>query len=265
VSGAVTDIDAIELIATPTSFGPGVADNISSFWSYTGNWTTYYGVGPYLNSNTYSTTIGDSAQILVSGGQQVKLTYAKGSNRGVTDVYIDGVKVASIDAYSATLEWQRTWSSDILTSGLHSVRLVHVSGTMTDIDAIEVIDTPSSLTPGIADNVSSLWTYTGRWTAYAGTGPYLNTSNYSTAIGDSAQILVSGGQGIRLTYVKGSNRGVIDVYIDGVNVGTINANSPTLSWQTTWDSPVISTGLHSVRFVHTSGSLIDIDAIEVLP
>jgi hypothetical protein len=34
---------------------------------------------------------------------------------------------------------QETWTSDILTSGLHTVRFVHASGDYTDIDALEVL------------------------------------------------------------------------------------------------------------------------------
>jgi hypothetical protein len=78
--------------------GPGKYDDVSGLarWSYTGTWTAWAGSGPYLGTNHYSTTIGDAAQVNITGGQQIKLTYARGTNRGVTDVYIDGVKVASI-------------------------------------------------------------------------------------------------------------------------------------------------------------------------
>jgi hypothetical protein len=70
-----------------------------------------------------------------------------------------------------------------------------------------------------------------------------------------------------LTYVKASNRGLIDVYVDGTKVGQINAKSSATAWQQTWTSPVLTSGQHTVRFVHAgaSGTYIDVDAITILP
>jgi hypothetical protein len=241
---------------------PGIADDSDALWSYSGDWNSYNGAGPYLDTVHYSGTIGDSAQIAISGGQQIKLTYIMGSNRGVTDVFIDDVKVASIDAYSTAFGWQVTWTSGVLTNGLHTVRFVHASGAYTDIDAIELFATlPTSLLPGMADDIDLLWSYSGDWTAYHGVGPYSNTLHYSSSIGDSAQIMVSGSQQVKLTYVTSFNRGNIDVYIDGVKVTSIDAYSTTPSWQKTWASDLLSTGLHTVRLVHASGTHIDIDSI----
>jgi hypothetical protein len=268
VSGAYTDIDAIEVVevfVAPPSLLPGIADDGDALWQYSGDWWTYNGSGPYSNTIHISGTIGDSAQIVISGGQQIKLTYLMASNRGVTDVYIDGVKVTSIDAYSPGFSWEKTWSSDVLTTGLHMVRLVHVSGAYTDIDAIEVFATPPSLLPGIADDSDALWQYSGDWSTYNGSGPYLNTLHTSSTIGDSAQIMISGGQQIKLTYMTFSNRGVTDVYIDGIKVASIDAYSLDFNWGTTWTSDILTTGPHTVRLVHASGAYIDIDSLEVLP
>jgi hypothetical protein len=139
VSGAYTSIDAIELIPTSARLLPGgIADDGNTLWSYSGEWITYAGAGPSSDTLHYSNTIGDSAQIVIDGGQQIKLTYLAADNWGITDVYIDGVKIASIDANSP-FNWQGTWTSETLTSGLHMVRLVHSSGTYTSIDALEVL------------------------------------------------------------------------------------------------------------------------------
>jgi parallel beta-helix repeat protein len=263
-SGAFTDIDAIEVFAAPQALQPGIADDSDALWNYSGDWTTWNGAGPASSTLHYSGTIGDSAKILISGGQQIKLTYLTTTNRGITDVYIDGVKVTSIDAYAPGFNWQVTWSSDLLTSGFHTVRLVHASGAYTDIDAIEVIATPQALQPGIADDSDALWSYNGAWTAIDMAGPYSNTFHYSSAIGDSAQIVISGGQQIKLTYLTTANRGITDVYIDGVKVTSIDAYAPGFNWLVTWSSNVLTSGLHTVRLVHASGAYTDIDAIEVI-
>jgi hypothetical protein len=59
---------------------------------------------------------------------------------------------------------------------------------------------------------------------------------------------------------------LIDVYVDGVKITTINANSSSLQWQQTYTSPVLSAGNHTVRFVHAGGGThVDVDAITILP
>ena len=263
------DVDAIEVIATPASLTPGtIADDFDALWKYYGTWTTQSGItGPYAGTVHNSAVAGNSAQILVSGGQQIKLTYTGNSTRGKTDIYIDGAKVATIDMYSPSLKWQQTWTSDILTTGLHSVRFVKTTSSPTDIDAIEVIASPASLAPGtVADDTSTVWKYYGTWTTQSGlTGPYAGTVHNSSILGNSAQVLVSGGQRIKLTYTGNTTRGKVDVYIDGSKVATIDMYSATLQRQKTWTSGTLSAGLHSVRFVHATASPIDVDAIEVLP
>jgi len=59
-------------------------------------------------------------------------------DRGVLEVYVDEVKVASIDE-SGTGAWQQTWTSDLYAAGTHTVHLVHAGGPITDIDAITVL------------------------------------------------------------------------------------------------------------------------------
>jgi hypothetical protein len=145
--------------------------------------------------------------------------------------------------------------------------LVHASGLTTDVDSIEVLPdyTIPSLKPGIADDIDPLWSYSGDWTIYAGGGPYANSLHMSNTIGDSAQIKIEGGSHFKVTYLQYSNRGMIDVYVDDVKVDSINATSDIFELQKIWMSGTISSGLHTLRFVHASGAVIDIDAIEVLP
>jgi hypothetical protein len=61
-------------------------------------------------------------------GEQLQLAYRAGPTAGQVDVYIDGVKVATIVQTSATWMWQKTWTSELLAAGEHSLRLVYASG-----------------------------------------------------------------------------------------------------------------------------------------
>jgi hypothetical protein len=75
-------------------------------------------------------------------GTQIKLIYLASSMSGILDVYVDGVKVGSIDQHSGGWDWQQSWTSGQLSAGTHMLRLVYASGgsdTLASVDAITVI------------------------------------------------------------------------------------------------------------------------------
>ncbi len=76
--------------------------------------------------------------------------------------------------------------------------------------------------------------------------------------------LVFAGTQFTLTYTGHPNRGQVHVYVDDVNVGTINQYNPSLTWQRTWASPTFANGTHTVKLVHATGSIADIDAIQII-
>jgi hypothetical protein len=47
------------------------------------------------------------------------------------------VLVGTINAYNASMVFQSRWSKDV-TSGTHTVKVVHKSGAYVDVDAIEI-------------------------------------------------------------------------------------------------------------------------------
>ncbi|HSB01652.1 MAG TPA: fibronectin type III domain-containing protein, partial [Anaerolineales bacterium] len=245
---------------SPLPVTAGTYDDTDVNWIYTGAWTAYTGTGPYNGTTHYTNTVGNEAQITINGAK-FAFTYLKASSRGLIDVYVDGSKVGQINANSSTLAWQQTWISPTLTAGVHAVRFVHAGGnTYIDIDKIQVFDAASA---GTYDDPDSHWIYTGTWTVNTGTGPYNNTSHYSGTVGSEAQFTFNGSSFV-LTYLKANNRGLIDVYVDGVKVDQINANNATVAWQQTWTSAVYTAGVHTVRFVHAGGgTYIDIDAIQI--
>jgi hypothetical protein len=241
----------------------GTYDDRNANWIYTGPWTAYTGSGPASNTSRYVSTNGSQAQISIDGSKFI-FTYVKAANRGLIDVYVDGNKVGTINARSTTTTWQATWTSPLLTPGIHLVSFIHVgaNGTYIDVDKIQVLDAVGA---GTHDDTNVNWVYTGTWTSYPGTGPAGDTDHYTNVVGNEAQLIFTG-TGFTLTYVKASNRGSIDVYVDGDKVGTLNARSTTTVWQQVWISPTFTSGTHVVRFVHAGGgTYIDIDAITITP
>jgi hypothetical protein len=125
---------------------------------------------------------------------------------------------------------------------------------------------PTPMGPGIYDDTHTSWSYTGTWTVVATTGPYNGTDRYSNDLTATASLTFTG-SGFIFKYLKYSNRGNIEVWIDGVKVDTINAYSASLVWQATYTKSGLSAGTHTVIFKHggPNGMFIDTDSIEILP
>ncbi|KAF0109316.1 MAG: mpr [Anaerolineaceae bacterium] len=380
--------DAAAQVVIP--LGMGVHDDNNSNISYGGAWIYYPLItGPYLKTLHLSNTVGNSATFYYSGAS-FTLTYTAAANRGKMDVYIDNVKVATLNMYSLATVWQKKWISPTVPMGIHTVRLVHFSGTYVDVDAITIPDSvppaaiinlngasgaaPGSVTltwdavgdDGISGTAASyqvrysntpistevLWTaatpitvgvpvpgpfgtpetmtvtglfpgntyyfsvrakddvgnlgglsnspglqaaptsplavgmhddpnpnivYLGAWTFYPSlTVSYGSTLHMATATTTGAaannQVIFSfTGNRFILNYVKAPNRGIVDVYLDGIKVTTLNLYNSTTIWRATWDSelvvPTMPYGTHTVRlqqiFVSTTRPYMDVDAIEV--
>jgi uncharacterized repeat protein (TIGR02543 family) len=243
-----------------TALGAGTHDDGNAAWTYSGDWMSYTGGGPYLNTLHYSTSVGDSAEVSFIG-EQFQLTYTAMVDRGVVDVFVDGEKVVTLNE-SGPGSWQQKWSSDPLEAGNHTVRLVHASGGIVDIDAITVIAQANILSAGSYDDASNALLLTTNWIPYSGPGPSADTLRFSISAGEAAQFSFSGEQ-FGFTYSQMSGRGVMDVYVDGVKVTSVNEEGPG-AWQQRWISNPLPAGIHTVRLVHASGLIVDLDAIQVL-
>ena len=144
---------------------------------------------------------------------------------------------------------------------LHTVTLTHASGSITDVDAI-IISNLDPLSAGTYDDNDARLQYSGNWTVYSSASAHQGNSRYSQTIGDTVSFHFTGTQ-LSLLYTGLTNRGTMQVYIDGSLVDTINQYSSTLTWQNRWDSASVTPGLHKVRLVHASGAINDLDAILV--
>jgi hypothetical protein len=256
---AYQDVDAIQIVAP---VGAGIYDDTNSAWLYDAGWSTYSGSGPYNNTLHYNGTAGTTASLTFSGTQFI-LSYTAYNNRGSFEVWVDGGLVTTINAYSASLVWQKTYTSPQYSAGVHTVMLKDVGGSAyQDVDAIQII---SPVTAGMYDDTHAGWTYAGTWTTYSGAGPYNNTLHYSSAVGSTASFAFNGTQFV-LSYAVYSNRGSFEVWVDGVYVTTVNAYNASLLWQKAYISPVYSAGNHTVLLKNVGPSgVTDVDAIRILP
>jgi hypothetical protein len=95
--------------------------------------------GPYLDTWRYSNTVVDSSAQVSFHGRQVKLIYLAGPDLGSADVYVDGVKVGTLDESDPAWLWQSEWTSGLFPEGDHSLRILYTTGSMFDIDALTVL------------------------------------------------------------------------------------------------------------------------------
>jgi hypothetical protein len=136
-------------------------------------------------------------------------------------------------------------------------------GSRCDIGAYEAASAIAG--SGTYDDTHPVWLYTVNWTIYTGSGPYNNTTHYTSTTGDAAIVLFNGTQ-FSLTYTRSSSYGSIAVYVDNALVTTINTYSASTLWQQTYTSPVYPAGPHTVRFVHAGGgNYVEVDAITIMP
>jgi len=239
--------------------GSGIYDDTNSNWVYSGTWTAST-PGPAYNSTLdYTMTPGDSASFTFSG-TNFTLYYTQYSNRGSIQVFMDGslTPLTTINA-SGALVWQKTYTSPTFAPGAHTVVFKHggPSGSTIDIDAIQILAT--------YDDTDSNWSYGGTWTASTPGPAYNSTLHYTMTPGDTASFMFTG-TGFTFYYTQYSNRGNIQVFLDGslTPLTTINA-SGALLWQKSYTSPTFTSGTHTVVFKHggPSGTTIDVDAITI--
>ncbi|MEZ0395979.1 MAG: C1 family peptidase [Anaerolineales bacterium] len=265
-TGAVVDLDAVAVmnVPPPSPLDPGTYENTNTNLLYTGPWQTYTGSGPTNNTLHYSTTIGDDV-IFQINGNRFSLTYTGFTNRGVAEIYVDGSLYATLNQYNSSLAWQRTWSSGILPGAApHTIRIVHKTGAVVDLDAVTVTSIPA-LPIGVYNNTHASIVYRGAWTLYSATGPTDGNLYYSTAIGNDISFSIEGHR-FALIYTGYINRGTVEIYVDGSLYDTLNQYDTSLAWQKQWVSGILAgPGPHVIRLVHKTGAVVDLDGVIVLP
>ncbi len=250
-----------------TPLPPGTYEDANSNLLYLGSWQTYTGSGPTANTLRYSTAIGDEALFLIDGNR-FTLTYTGHVNRGEAEIYVDGALYATLNQYNSSLAWQRTWTSGILPGATpHTIRIVHKTGTYIDLDALTVqnVPPPGPLAPGTYDDTDTNIIYGNGWQTYTASGPTNNVLHYSTVVGSEASFQINGNR-FTLTYTGFTNRGTAEIYVDGALYATLNQYNSSLAWQRTWTSGILPGATpHTIRIVHKTGAVVDLDGITVQP
>lgn len=199
---------------------------------------------------------------------------------GKADVYLDNIKVATVDCYAPTAEAVTSatlWDSlDLgeLADGPHTLRIRLTgaknpasSGYVVVVDKFEVT-APVPAQEGVRVNESS-GTFTGSWIAASSTTYVGGGYRYSRWAGAKISYTFTG---TKIAWIgpRTGSYGRADVYIDGVKRATVSQYG-TLGWRyRVWESGTLSRGVHTIeiRVLGTkesasSGTIVVVDGFDV--
>ena len=228
----------------------------NEYYSVTGyNWQTQ--IGSFKFPSCGSTISGN---VGVGG---VTLSYTDGTAKTVTSANDGSYSLSVSYNWSGTV----TPSKTCYTFNPLSITYSNVTTNQTAQNYTYSITTGCIPTAGTYDDPDAGWTYTGSWTALSSmTGPYNGTDHRTNDLSATASFTFTG-TGFVYYYVTHTSRGQIGVWVDGTLIKTINANG-TLKWQSTYVSPILAAGTHTVVFKNASTSTsyyIDADALTIIP
>jgi hypothetical protein len=115
-----------------------------------------------------------------------------------------------------------------------------------------VVNTPVPPTPTPAttfDDKSSSFVYSTGWTTVSTSKAYLGSYRETTQ-NDATATLAFTGQSFSIIYKGGVTFSKLEVYVDGVLVGTLNQKLTTTTYQSRWDYPgQLAYGNHALQLV----------------
>jgi hypothetical protein len=127
--------------ATAATFKLTAAQESSTAIKYVGTWPIAALTGAYGGSTASTSVAGNTATYTFTGRYIAWIT-EKDPTHGQAEVWLDGVKLATIDDFSSSLLPRRVMFSQAVTPGTHTIQIRVLStkalastGTRTDIDA----------------------------------------------------------------------------------------------------------------------------------
>jgi len=128
-----------------------------------------------------------------------------------------------------------------------------------DVTAVATGGTPVGI--GTYDDKSSYWSYTGTWSVVSSPGNINNYIHVANQLGSTASLYFTGTQ-FRLYYNTGLGMGLMDLYLDGVYLTTIDEDF-LYTVQMTYVSPILTLGPHLLKLVQKTVPYINFDGAAV--
>lgn len=259
-SPAIVDFGGLPVAESTKDFTGGViqpGEGPATFLA----WRAVRTSAAYGGSYVVDDVAGATASYRFTGSSIIWYTNI-GPSYGIADLYIDGVKRAVVNSYSATTHYRAAFTVSGFSYAGHTLTVrvrgvkgnSHGTGTNVAIDAFSargiLVSTPS---------LSYVW---GTVATSAALGSLYSWANEP---GASASFTFRG-TSIEWDTVTGPQMGLCKVYIDGVLKATINNYSPATTYNVKKTFTGLTDAVHSIRIIvsgthqaASSGSFIVVD------
>ena len=280
ISGQVTATPATYPVTVTATDTNGASNSASFNWTVLSQQTTVqdssplitYGywqgvTDPAASGGTYrqnAYTTGHAS--FTFSGTAVKWATIKGPDKGIASVTIDGVSKGKFDLYSAT-KTPSVLTFSGLASKSHTIKIV-VTGTKNSASSgynvpIDAFTVGTTTTQDSSTKITYGW-WAGKTSTSASGGTYR-----SAASAGPASFTFTGTQ-VRWITTTGPSYGKAEVYLDGVDQGTVDLYSPATHWQTAKSYSASGPGQHTLTIqvlaqknTASTGKAVNIDAFTV--
>ena len=241
-------------------------DQTNAYIVKTGTWTDYAKTAACGGSYGRSSTQGATATVWFTG-TQIHWIAMEGTTTGTADVYLDGVRVTSINLAANPAKYQQdVYSSPTLPKGLHRLEIVNTSTMNMTLDAVDIVGAISAPRTRYEQTDSHI-VKAGSWSDFTKSAASGGSYGRSSTSGASATITFTG---TRLDWIamKGTTTGIADVYLDGDKVATVDLSAATAAYQVmAWSTGGVTNGVHTVKIQldagSPSGKNLTLDAVDV--
>ncbi|MBI1278935.1 MAG: hypothetical protein GC179_12475 [Anaerolineaceae bacterium] len=281
VGSTYSNIDQISLLGDTDYLAPGTYQENDINVTYSSGWTPQSLVTAIGGSRSYTNQDKASVSFKINNTvsrvviYRTTLTGVYGSMKVYLDTDLNN-PIATINHTSATLLSDQPAVINIGTLGNHTITLVNVGSTYSDLDQITLLTSSTRLSAGTTGNTYQETfpdiTYTGSWafqavsTALGGSRKYTNTNNDTVSFdidNTVSRVIV-----YRTTY-PGSVYGPMEVRIDGALAPESPINNSNTTSGYLWGQPftinIASPGNHTVTLKNLGAGYTDLDQITLLP
>jgi hypothetical protein len=226
----------VNVVVTPVN-DPILEAN--SYWLIYNNWRNNESAG-YVDGNFITSKAGRLVLAIPANKGTLTLVVSKGPDQGRIQVQVDGVVVKNVDLYNATLIVNNSVVVNlpvgskkitIIATGLKNALS---TGTWVRLDAYRFNTDPLIN----ADLNLALWSNFFR----------VGHSNYRATTQPGKVVLEFRGQYIGWYTYRGPDAGMVEVYVDGVYVQTVDLYNATALWDQVYKFGPYTYGLHTIEF-----------------
>ncbi|MCM3626288.1 S8 family serine peptidase [Paenibacillus glycanilyticus] len=244
----------------------GLLEDNDPSLSYEGNWATLSG-NSYSNGTLKQLT-GDGSVQFGFRGNVFEWIGTKNDAQGIGEIWIDGSVAGYAYLYSKTPQSKQSLFKIVLPNGHHDVVIRSTGGG----EQKKSINVDSFVVSSLISPLHASADYVGPWANRYGMRYPDGVQSYTTTPGSSVEFTFIGTK-VTLWSTTGSNRGKVNIYIDGKSVtpSPIDLYSEELHYVVpVFTSGELSNSEHKIRIVHageanpkSSNSIVSIDGLDV--